>query len=110
MTVTAVVTRNRKARGTSSWDFLVSDPATKIVGSVLSEATGTSDLAFERAGWRAVEIVQAIIGELTDLPVTVTFEGLEPHPAGQKAEKTEAKVTSAIGTPNQGEQSSAVKP
>ena len=97
MTVTARITRNRKARGVSSWSFVVNDPATIIEGEVRGQV-GDADIDFERAGWRAVEIVQAIVAELTDLPVAVTFEGLEPHPAGQKPVDP-PKLTSGISTP-----------
>lgn len=89
MTVTANIARNRKARASSSWDFVVSDPATTVRGSVTCEA-GDDDIAFERAGWRAVEIVEAIVSELTDLPVDITYIGLPPHPAGQKSESPSA--------------------
>jgi Ni,Fe-hydrogenase III small subunit len=86
--VTATITRHRRARADSSWRFEVASDFIIVTGDV-KVPSGVDDMGYETAGWRVLAIVEAIVGELTDLPVDITYAGLPPHPAAAKAEPQE---------------------
>jgi len=90
MTVTATITRRRKARTDSAWEFNITTEDVVVKGDVRVAST-VDDSGYERAGWRAVDIVEAIVGSLTDLPVAINYVGLPPHPAAAKTEPPETE-------------------
>ena len=103
MSVTAVITRQRRARADSSWAFRVASEDVVIEGTVKVAVT-VDDITYERAGWRAAEIVEAICVEMTDLPVNITYEGLPPHPAAQKAEPPKVDAVTLVGRKHDAEE------